>query len=166
MVQTVVLECAGLRRGPDDVDDGDGSREGIATEGERGTVLLHLWDEQMCLTSLFQKGDGLALYWPWLVQSDLQDAAGGRIGFSQAPSHSSQASWRGCCLRAGERASAQVVLGFCAHRFRYVDQEEGGVPLSSLIYSFFYKLRPTSSCLRSSNFVVEFASWSRFFRSF
>ncbi|CAM9247462.1 unnamed protein product [Laminaria digitata] len=96
MVQTVVLECAGRRRGPDEEDgDGDGPREGIAADGERETVLLHLWDEQTCLTSLFQKGDGLALYWPWLVQSDPQDAAGGRIGFSQAPSLSSQASSRG-----------------------------------------------------------------------
>lgn len=116
MVQTVVLECAGRRRGPDEMDDGDGSREGIATDGERETVLLHLWDEQMCLTSLFQKGDGLAVYWPWLVQSDPQDAAGGRIGLSQAPSLSSQASSRGQCFQAGARASAHVGLGFwCAH---------------------------------------------------
>lgn len=96
MVQTVVLECAGRRRDPDEGGgDEDGPREGVAADGERETVLLHLWDEQMCLTSLFQKGDGLAVYWPWLVQSDPQDAAGGRIGFSQAPSLSSQASSRG-----------------------------------------------------------------------
>ena len=75
--------------------DEDGSRGGIAADGERETVLLHLWDDQMCLTSLFQKGDGLAIYWPWLVQSDPQDSAGGRIGFSQASSLFSQASSRG-----------------------------------------------------------------------
>lgn len=113
MVQTVVLECAGRRRDPDEGGgDEDGSRGGIAAYGEREKVLLHLWDEQMCLTSLFQKGDGLAIYWPWLVQSDPQDSAGGHIGFSQAPSLSSQAS---SCRRLPASWSVLLVLPSNVH---------------------------------------------------
>lgn len=102
-LQTVVLECAAgagakrreqgrgdqrkLRRpgdrqradhpgndsggGVGDEDGGDDGGGGGSLSGE--TVLLHLWDEQTCLTSLFRKGDGLALYWPWLVQQQEQE---------------------------------------------------------------------------------------------
>lgn len=95
-VQTVVLECARRRsRKRSHNIDADGGEAGTQREGseaaskdddgERETVLFHLWDDQMCLAALFRKGDGLAIFWPWLVQSEVHDApeGGGRVGLSQ-----------------------------------------------------------------------------------
>ncbi|CAM9473095.1 unnamed protein product [Pylaiella littoralis] len=83
-LQTVVLECAarmgaeqqqkqqqqqGRWRPSGRVEAGANGGDGRCdSSGGRETVLLHLWDEQTCLTSLFQKGDGLAVYWPWLAE--------------------------------------------------------------------------------------------------
>ncbi|CAN0434935.1 unnamed protein product, partial [Hapterophycus canaliculatus] len=63
--------------------DGGGGEDGAG--GIRDTVLLHLWDEQTCLASLFRKGDGLAVYWPWLVQQQQQQPSGDFAGQSVAP---------------------------------------------------------------------------------
>eukprot|EP00752_Nemacystus_decipiens_P006458 g5816.t1 len=97
-LQTVVLECAARataarpaqeqqhRRpgGPSEESTNSGGYAGFVAEdgggcgtsgsggSSRETVLLHLWDEQTCLTSLFRKGDGLVVYWPWLVQQQQQ----------------------------------------------------------------------------------------------
>lgn len=88
MVQTIVLECAGrsVRSGSGgngDADGGVGSTQGPADRDD--TVFFHLWDEQMCLATLFQKGDGLAIFWPWVMQSDDHDTPGGRSVPSQQP---------------------------------------------------------------------------------
>lgn len=59
----------GRRRPSGRVEAGANGGDGRCdSSGGRETVLLHLWDEQTCLTSLFQKGDGLAVYWPWLAE--------------------------------------------------------------------------------------------------
>eukprot|EP00903_Cladosiphon_okamuranus_P008777 g8408.t1 len=114
-LQTVVLECAARstagrvnrlqeqrQRRPDKTNRGNvglgGAEDGGGCDNSSGreTVLLHLWDEQTCLTSLFRKGDGLAVYWPWLVQQQPQggevvhDSAGGRTASQQQQSLSSQ----------------------------------------------------------------------------
>lgn len=100
-VQSVVLECAGRRdregAGASFDGGGDGGNaRGDGADGEKDIAVLNLWDEQMCLASLFKKGDGLAIYWPWVVQSDGLDVPGGRPGLSQQPvGLASQASGRG-----------------------------------------------------------------------
>lgn len=101
-LQTVVLECAagntaGGRRQESSSSSGGNDRLG-AQDGRGGdssscreTVLFHLWDEQTCLTSLFRKGDGLAVYWPWLVQQQprvgdaVHDSTGERAAPEQQP---------------------------------------------------------------------------------
>lgn len=67
---------------------------GCGPEAERETVLLHLWDEQMCLASLFARGDGLAIYWPWVVEEGGEEAERRSAGASpqQLASLDSQAS--------------------------------------------------------------------------
>lgn len=85
MLQTIVLQCAAAGRerrnrnsrdrvgGTDENVGGDRDDYPGGAKGGAETVLLHLWDEQTCLASLFRKGDGLAIFWPWLVQSDGYD---------------------------------------------------------------------------------------------
>lgn len=94
-LQTVVLECAAgttagrlnprqqQRRPTGNVgfgaEDGGGGDSSSNNSSSRETVLLHLWDEQTCLTSLFRKGDGLVVYWPWLVQQQQPHAQSGDV---------------------------------------------------------------------------------------
>ncbi|CAM9360129.1 unnamed protein product, partial [Ectocarpus sp. 4 AP-2014] len=98
-LQTVVLECAANpravgqqqqqqgrkqqhRRGEAGGED-DGSSS--SSSSSRETVLFHLWDEQTCLTSLFRKGDGLGVYWPWLVREQQPRGSGSDQGSVAAP---------------------------------------------------------------------------------
>lgn len=104
MVQTIVLECATGKSGGQE-ERFEPTQASVAGNGDRETILFHLWDEQMCLASLFRKGDGLAIYWPWVMQSDVQDVnAGGQMGLSQPQSvaRSSQASTIVCCAGNNE----------------------------------------------------------------
>ncbi|CAM9796220.1 unnamed protein product, partial [Scytosiphon promiscuus] len=75
-----------------DGDGGGGTGDGSA-DRSKDTVLLHLWDEQTCLASLFRKGDGLAVYWPWLVQHQpSNDSAGDPTTLAGGPSSQPLAS--------------------------------------------------------------------------
>ncbi|CAB1111368.1 unnamed protein product [Ectocarpus sp. CCAP 1310/34] len=62
-----------------------GEDDGSSSSSSRETVLFHLWDEQTCLTSLFRKGDGLGVYWPWLVREQQPRSSGGDQGSAAAP---------------------------------------------------------------------------------
>ncbi|CAM9247483.1 unnamed protein product [Sphacelaria rigidula] len=106
MLQTVVLECAGASRGGCREEERTQSRQATALgDGERQTVLLHLWDEQMCLASLFRKGDGLAIFWPWVMRSDVPEVpAGERRGNNSE--HQSLASPSQESLRTTEALNA------------------------------------------------------------
>ncbi|CAN0031945.1 unnamed protein product [Ectocarpus fasciculatus] len=102
-LQTVVLECAanpkagGLRQQQQQQQQQQQGRKQQHRRGEAGgeddgsssssreTVLFHLWDEQTCLTSLFRKGDGLGVYWPWLVREPQPRGSGGDQGPVAAP---------------------------------------------------------------------------------
>lgn len=100
VVQTVVLRCVTRSSGEGDrssrgsessrgnrVDPAERTGEGGGKASDRGdrdhTVLLRLWDEQMCLSELFRKGDALALYWPWVVCGNEHESSGGGAGLSQ-----------------------------------------------------------------------------------
>ena len=89
-VQTIVLECAvtGKRSRGERGGGGSEADEGGAGDGgeETTVVLLHLWDEQMCLSSLFARGDGLAIYWPWVVEEVGEGMVKSSLGSSQQPS--------------------------------------------------------------------------------
>lgn len=118
--QTIVLECAALRRRDGTRassqrgygDELSGKGESIGTDSERETVLFHLWDEQICLASLFRKGDGLAIYWPWLVQGEGNDPPGASLGLpQQSLAFTSQASLEHSKHTAGKLYLHDCVVG-------------------------------------------------------
>lgn len=137
MLQTVVLECAGSTKGGCREEEWAQSRQATALgDGERETVSLHLWDEQMCLASLFRKGDGLAIFWPWVMRSDVPDVPAGERGgnnsehrslaspsqASEQPTTNSMVFHVSSCrertkAKAAVRSSYNAALGSCRPLF-------------------------------------------------
>ena len=106
-------------------EDGGGGDSSSNNSSSRETVLLHLWDEQTCLTSLFRKGDGLVVYWPWLVQQQQPHAQSGDVVLdpaaamgARAPSQQQSLSSQ---VRNSIRESKKVVVANATEFLELID---------------------------------------------